>query len=170
MLNKLTGRENKFLEYVLVTGQLTGIILIAILTNYASLSFLTIVAALLGFALGGYAILVMKLGNFHILPRPVNRSQLIARGPYRYIRHPMYTSVLIVATALIAGDFSIIKLGIGLLLALCLVIKLEYEENLFVQRFPEYEAYRNITKRLIPFLWQQTEYHFKQPAEAQAAF
>jgi len=153
MLNRLTGRENKFLEYALVAGQFGGIFLIAILTHFWSLSVIAIAIAILGFALGGYSILVMKLGNFHVLPRPVSRSELVSRGPYKYIRHPMYTSVLVVAAALIAGDFSLIKLGIGILLTFCLILKLEYEENLFVQRFPEYDAYRKITKRVIPFLW-----------------
>ena len=153
MLNRLTGRENKFLEYALVAGQFGGIFLIAILTHFWSLSVIAIAIAILGFAFGGYSILVMKLGNFHVLPRPVSRSELVSRGPYKYIRHPMYTSVLVVAAALIAGDFSLIKLGIGILLTFCLILKLEYEENLFVQRFPEYDAYRKITKRVIPFLW-----------------
>jgi protein-S-isoprenylcysteine O-methyltransferase Ste14 len=153
MLNKLTGRENKLLEYALVACQLGGIFLIAILTHFWSLPVEAIVISILGFALGGYAILVMKLGNFHVLPRPVSRSELVSRGPYKYIRHPMYTSVLIVAASLIAGDFSLVKLAIGVLLAFCLLIKLEYEENLFVKRFPRYETYRKNTKRVIPFLW-----------------
>jgi len=153
MLKTLTGRENRFLEYVLVTGQFGGILLLATTTRFALLPFASYVIALLGFALGGYAIIIMKLGNFHVLPSPVKRSQLVIRGPYRYIRHPMYTSVIIIAAAMISGDFSMIKSGIGLLLALCLVIKLEYEEILLLKRFPEYEAYRKTTKRLIPFLW-----------------
>jgi protein-S-isoprenylcysteine O-methyltransferase Ste14 len=153
MLNSLAGRENKLLEYALVAGQFGGIFLIAILTNFWCLSEAAIIIAMLGFTLGGYAISVMKLGNFHVLPRPVKKSQLVMVGPYKYIRHPMYSSVLIVAASLVAGDFSLIKLGIGILLTFCLIIKLEYEENLFVRRFPEYDAYRKITKRLIPFLW-----------------
>jgi protein-S-isoprenylcysteine O-methyltransferase Ste14 len=153
MLNKLTGSENKFLEYALVTGQFGGIILITAATDFKSVPYSAYVAATLGFALGGYAIMVMKFGNFNVLPRPVINSQLVIRGPYRFIRHPMYTSVLLIATALIAGDFSLIKAGIGLLLALCLTIKLEYEETLLLKRFPEYAAYRKHTKRLIPFLW-----------------
>jgi protein-S-isoprenylcysteine O-methyltransferase Ste14 len=153
MLNRIIGKANKILEYELVTGQFAGIFLIAFLTHFRFLPLAATIIAILGFALGGYAILVMKLGNFHVLPRPVSKSELVSRGPYKYIRHPMYTSVLVVAAALIAGDFSSLKFGIGLLLAFCLVIKLEYEENLLVKRFPEYEAYRKITKRLIPFLW-----------------
>jgi len=153
MLNKLTGKENKFLEYALVAGQFSGIILIAVTTHFRALSEAYLIVALFGLAFGGYAILVMKLGNFHVLPRLVTNSQLVMRGPYRYIRHPMYTSVLLVSAAVIAGDFSPMKLGIGILLTLCLIIKLEYEETLLTKRFPDYNAYRKTTKRLIPFLW-----------------
>jgi protein-S-isoprenylcysteine O-methyltransferase Ste14 len=153
MLSRITGRENKLLEYILVTGQFAGIFLIAILIHFSSLPKASIILAILGVAFGGWAILVMKLGNFHVLPRPVSRSELVKSGPYRYIRHPMYTTVLLVSAALIAGDFSFVKLGIGILLAFCLLIKLEYEENLLVKRFPEYESYKGITKRLIPCVW-----------------
>jgi protein-S-isoprenylcysteine O-methyltransferase Ste14 len=153
MLNNLTGKENKLFEYTLVTCQFGSILLIAILTHYCSLSLVSILFSILGIALGGYAIMVMKIGKFHVLPRPVSRSELVTKGPYKYIRHPMYTSVLIVAAALIAGDFSVVKSGIGIFLAFSLIIKLEYEENLFIQRFPEYNAYRDNTKRLIPFIW-----------------
>ncbi|MEI6749349.1 MAG: methyltransferase family protein [Bacteroidales bacterium] len=153
MLNKLTGKENKFLEYALVTGQFSGIILIAVTTHFRALSEAYLIVALLGLALGGYAILVVKFGNFHVLPRPVTNSKMVIRGPYRYIRHPMYTSVILIASALVAGDFSPMKLGIGILLTLCLITKLEYEETLLVKRFPEYDAYRKTTKRLIPFFW-----------------
>ena len=34
-----------------------------------------------------------------------------------------------------------------------LFIKPQYEERLLMERFPEYEAYRRQTKRLIPFVW-----------------
>lgn len=144
---------NKALEYILVSIQFAGILLIGITTDWGSLPFWAILAGAAGFGLGGYAILVMKPGNFHVLPHPLILSEMVVHGPYRYIRHPMYTSVLLTGLALIAGDFTAIRLLIWLLLATDLIVKLEYEEKLLVKRFPDYESYRQITKRLIPFFY-----------------
>jgi len=144
---------NKLLEYVLVFIQFSGILLIGITTNWVTLPFWAILVAAMGFGLGGYAVLMMKLGNFHVLPHPVKNSKMVMRGPYRYIRHPMYTSVLLTMLALLAGDYSTGRLVIWLLLTADLIVKLEYEEKLLQRRFSEYQAYRQNTKRLIPFIY-----------------
>jgi len=146
-------QDNKLLEYVLVFIQFSGILLIGITTNWVTLPFWAILVAAMGFGLGGYAVLMMKLGNFHVLPHPVKNSEMVMRGPYRYIRHPMYTSVLLTMLALLAGDYSTGRLVIWLLLTADLIVKLEYEEKLLQLRFSEYQAYRQNTKRLIPFIY-----------------
>lgn len=79
--------------------------------------------------------------------------ELIQRGPYRIVRHPIYTGLLamIVATAIVMGH----SVGVlGVLLALVsLWIKLSYEEKVMLQQFPvEYRDYQRRVKRLIPFV------------------
>lgn len=77
--------------------------------------------------------------------------ELITRGPYAWVRHPIYTGLLtmFVATLIVRGHIAGI---IGLPLVLVGVwIKLRYEENLMLQKFPaEYAAYQQRVKRLIP--------------------
>ena len=79
--------------------------------------------------------------------------ELITTGLYHYVRHPIYTGILlmILATALFVGTLSagigfvIIVLGIG--------FKLRAEEELLTKHFPkEYPAYKNRTKALIPYI------------------
>ena len=78
---------------------------------------------------------------------------LITRGPYALVRHPIYTGLLamIVATVIVLGHVAgIIALP---LVFVSLWIKLRYEEELMLQKFPdEYAAYQRRVKRLIPFL------------------
>ena len=153
MHDRESPTRNKLLEYVLVAIQFATILLIGITTDWSSLPLLAVIVAAICFGLGGYALLVMKFRNFHILPHPVKNSEMVLLGPYRFIRHPMYTSVLLTMLALIVGDFSAARLAMWLVLAADLIVKLNYEEKLLVIRFPAYETYRLKTKRLIPFLY-----------------
>ena len=81
------------------------------------------------------------------------KHELIVRGPYRIVRHPIYTGLLamLIATVIVSGRVAAL---IGLVLALIsLWIKLSDEEAVMLQQFPgDYAAYRRRTKRLIPFV------------------
>ena len=153
MRNTVSKQENKLLEYVLVSVQFAAILFIGITTAWNALPLWAVMAGIICFGLGGYSILVMKLRNLHVLPHPVENAEMVLHGPYRFIRHPMYASVLLTGLTLIAGDFSAIRLAVWLLLSVDLIVKLEYEEKLLVSQFPAYEAYRKGTSRLIPFLY-----------------
>ncbi len=80
--------------------------------------------------------------------------ELITTGLYHYVRHPIYTGVLlmILATALSVGTLSA---GIGfVIIVLGLWFKLRAEEELLTVHFPkEYLAYKDRTKALIPYVF-----------------
>ena len=79
--------------------------------------------------------------------------ELITTGLYHYVRHPIYTGVLlmILATALSVGTLSA---GIGfVVIVLGLWLKLRAEEEILTKHFPkEYLAYKDRTKALIPYV------------------
>ena len=79
--------------------------------------------------------------------------ELITRGPYAIVRHPIYTGLLlmIVATVIVFGHVAgIIALPF---VFLGLWIKLGYEEKLMLEKFPEqYAVYQRRVRRLIPFI------------------
>jgi len=138
---------------ILVTIQFTCLALLMIVTNWLALpwwSFLII--GISGF-LAFWAMAVMKLGNFNVVPYPVDNGNLVTAGPYSVIRHPMYTSIFIFALALLAGQFDYQKLIISIVLVAGLVVKMIYEEGLLCEHFPGYKAYIQKTKRVIPFVW-----------------
>jgi protein-S-isoprenylcysteine O-methyltransferase Ste14 len=79
--------------------------------------------------------------------------ELVERGPYRLVRHPIYTGMLAMffATALAQRHLAGF-LGVLLMFA-SFWIKLGFEEKLMLQQFPDrYAAYRRRTKRIIPFV------------------
>ena len=138
---------------ILVTIQFTCLILLALATSWLTLPWwVYIMLALSGF-LAFWAMAVMRLGNFNVVPTPVDKGVLITGGPYKVIRHPMYTSIFIFAVALLAGQFDYIKLFTSLALFAGLIVKMLYEETLLRNHHPGYEAYMAKTKRVIPFVW-----------------
>lgn len=79
--------------------------------------------------------------------------ELVERGPYRFVRHPIYTGILTMsfATALAQGHLS--GLVGTLLMFASFWIKLRDEEELMLQQFPErYADYRRRAKCIIPFV------------------
>lgn len=109
---------------------------------------------LIAFA-GVFAVWSILLINkfMNVAPDVVEGSKLIKVGPYRYIRHPMYLSLLIVCLCLIIDYFTLLRLLVVVLLFIAMVLKMSHEENLLEEAFPEYEEYKLRTKRIIPFLY-----------------
>ena len=79
--------------------------------------------------------------------------ELVQRGPYRFVRHPIYTGLLsmFLGTAVAFGH-----LAAFITLPLVFVsfwIKLSQEERLMLKQFPgEYPDYQRRVKSIIPFL------------------
>ena len=79
--------------------------------------------------------------------------ELIQTGPYRMVRHPIYTGILmaLLGTCLAGGRIRDLFLFLGV--AILLAFKLRIEEALMLRQFPDdYVAYRKRTKALIPFI------------------
>ena len=79
--------------------------------------------------------------------------ELILRGPYRLVRHPIYTGILamLIATAIQQGHIAGM---LGLVLVfISFWIKLSGKEEVMRKQFPDqYAAYAERVKRIIPFV------------------
>ena len=111
-------------------------------------------------ALGvGFAIWARKnLGRNWGMPMTIKEEpELVTSGPYQYVRHPIYTGVLVA----LAGSVLITVFSSGVVWVLILIIGAAYfvysatkEEKVMTQKFPnQYPAYKARTKMLIPFIW-----------------
>jgi protein-S-isoprenylcysteine O-methyltransferase Ste14 len=79
--------------------------------------------------------------------------ELVERGPYRFVRHPIYAGILTMffATALALGHLA--GFAATLLMFASFWIKLRDEEKLMLQQFPDrYADYQRCAKRIIPFI------------------
>ncbi len=72
--------------------------------------------------------------------------KVVARGPYRYLRHPLYTAYVIVyfGQAIQWNEFLYWVTFVAFLIVL--VIRAKAEENILLKTFPAYGAYRKKTK------------------------
>lgn len=117
------------------------------------------VATLLGLAfmsLGLLVVLTAALGLGRALtplPKPNEAGKLIASGIYRWVRHPIYTGVLLIALGWAFYIEGLVTLWSVAVLAIFFDIKSRREEQWLLEKYPEYAAYQQKTQRLIPLIY-----------------
>lgn len=108
---------------------------------------------LVGLAVGLWAVLTMRVDRVHVFPEVRHDATLLHHGPYRFIRHPMYLSLLLITLPLVVTAFSAWRLAAWLALLVNLLLKLHHEERLLVAHFPGYAGYQAQTSRLLPWMY-----------------
>ncbi len=81
---------------------------------------------------------------------PTAQASLRTDGLYRFVRHPIYTGVLLLSCGIAATAGTVLDLIVAGALITLLSIKARFEERLLAQRFPEYAAYAKVTPRFLP--------------------
>ena len=146
-------KENDAPSFIFVAIQFLSLYLIASTGPLFPSNPILLVIELVGLALGLWAISAMGLGNFNISPEIKEGSLFVQRGPYKFIRHPMYASLLLITLPLVIAAPNPLRWAYWLILLIDLVLKLTHEEKLLVATHPQYGSYRRATARLIPFLF-----------------
>ena len=102
----------------------------------------------------GLALLIvggLGLGS-SLTPTPVPRKagQLTTRGLYRFVRHPIYTGVLMIVVALVVTSGSWVHVIIGVVTVVFFSVKARWEEQRLRLEYPDYDAYARSTGRFVP--------------------
>jgi protein-S-isoprenylcysteine O-methyltransferase Ste14 len=101
----------------------------------------------------GFIPIFQKNFKVNIFPEVTKNMDLVTSGIYKFIRHPMYLSVLLVGISFVIADPKPLILLIWMILLMNLHLKMDIEETNLMKFFPKYKEYRNSTKRLIPFIY-----------------
>lgn len=97
---------------------------------------------------------IMSLGqNLTPLPHPKDKAQLVTSGVYAYVRHPIYSSILLLALGWAAWNASLFTLLATLILAIFFDLKARREERFLQQKFAAYQDYKMRVKKFIPYLY-----------------
>jgi protein-S-isoprenylcysteine O-methyltransferase Ste14 len=127
--------------------------LMAIAARGDPLQAAAVVLFLLGTALGLSALWFNRPGNFNIHPEPKSGGVLVRDGPYRWIRHPMYSAVLLFGAGCAWASGTFFGWGLWIALAATLNAKAALEEGWLSCAHPAYADYRSRTKRFVPGLF-----------------
>ena len=81
-------------------------------------------------------------------------QQVCSSGPYAYVRHPMYSAILMWCVAIVAVFPSWAVAGVSVAVAALIVVRTLLEDTMLARELPGYEAYRaQVRWRLVPWLF-----------------
>ena len=84
--------------------------------------------------------------NLSPFPRPLNNSNLVTKGIYRFTRHPMYYSLIFISFGVFITKLSIYYLFLSTGLILIIKFKIALEEQYLKNKFKNYLLYKNEVK------------------------
>ena len=90
--------------------------------------------------------------SFHAGANPT-AGGVVTTGPYRFVRHPIYTAILLFVWAGVASHGSIASVLTAIVATAATAVRIGAEEDLVAERYPEYAEYARHTKRIIPFVY-----------------
>ena len=110
------------------------------------------VAMVLAALLGARGIIDLR-GSLTALPHPRDDAELVDRGAYALVRHPIYGGIVIGAAGFGLATASIPAIAGAAVLRAFFRLKSAREEAWLDARYPGYPAYRARTRRMLPGLY-----------------
>jgi protein-S-isoprenylcysteine O-methyltransferase Ste14 len=154
-------RGSRFLNFAAIILGIGGAALINGFSSFtfpggktATVFWIGIMIILLGFALRVWA--VTTLGASFRTTVEINVNQkVIKNGPYKLIRHPSYTGLLMFCLGYGIAVQNWLSLIVAVVLPLsALIYRMQVEEKALVASLgSDYETYLRNTKKLIPWVW-----------------
>jgi len=143
------GKALSVLGYLAMVGGLLGLIFSRRLLSPSPLVLAPQVAAL---SLMLWARFTFGRRSFHAAANPTEGG-LVTTGPYRFIRHPIYTAVCLFVLPAVVAHWSVLSVVCGMLVLGAAFLRIFLEEKMLVVRYPEYRQYAARTPRMLPLIF-----------------
>jgi protein-S-isoprenylcysteine O-methyltransferase Ste14 len=147
------GERKNIYVYVLVTLQFICLFLIFLTGPLYPQNFILIAIYISGFILGFWGIVSMNSQTLNIPPNVRPEAELTSKGPYAVIRHPMYTSLILVTLPLVISNPTVFRITVETTLIVDLLVKLNVEEKMLKKQLNGYNEYKQNTWKIIPFVY-----------------
>ena len=85
-------------------------------------------------------------------PVPLDKGTLVETGIYKYVRHPIYTGLLLATLGSVVQSMALVKFVVWLALLALLIYKSRFEEQLLMKKYSTYSEYMKRTGRFVPRL------------------
>ncbi len=115
------------------------------------LRLLSLLGLIAGFAL--IAVSALRLGPaLTATPVPTASGKLVTTGLFRFVRHPIYSGVLLIVVATAVRSGNLVTVVLAVVLAAFFWIKSSWEEQQLRRTYPDYGDYAAATGRFVPRL------------------
>jgi protein-S-isoprenylcysteine O-methyltransferase Ste14 len=131
---------------------IAAIVVLGVTGNLFSPSPIVITVQVAAIVLNLWARASFQNGTFRVTAGP-SADLLLTRGPYKFVRHPMYFAALAFIWAGILSHVSALTLAIGVAVTGVCIARVIVEERLLRAKYPEYSEYARSTRALIPLLF-----------------
>lgn len=146
--------------WVIAQGILFVIFLTALVSgetvsNVPGLIFAQIVGLVVGVAGAALSVWSLVQHGWQVspFPRPVDGAHLIDTGPYLYVRHPMYSGIIVFTLGVGLAYANPVAVLSSVTFLVFFMAKTGREEDMLVESVDGYRAYRaDVPWRLIPFM------------------
>ena len=142
----------KTLSIIGYVGMIGGLLGSLVTGTLFSSSPLVISVQVLALVLFLWARVTFGRRSYHVVADPT-KGGLVTGGPYRYIRHPIYSAFCLFTWAGVAAHWSWSAGLFGGLVLASALLRIFCEESLVAARYPEYAQYSATTWRMIPYVY-----------------
>jgi protein-S-isoprenylcysteine O-methyltransferase Ste14 len=159
-LSRIDSNTSVGVGWVIAQGILFGIFLLALIagetvSDVPGLLFAQIVGLIVAVAGSVLSVWSLMQHGWQVspFPRPVDGAVLVETGPYRYVRHPMYSGIVVFTLGVGLAYANPVAILSSITFLVFFMAKTGREEEMLVEQVDGYRSYRSdVPWRLIPFV------------------